>query len=334
MLYREAPDPEAFVTPPTPPFLPPVRTFFQCPPVFELGAHRLDVALMGVPYDAGAMTAFIRSGTSRGPDAVRDQAVFAYRGGRYDGPGEPGEACAGWFDVEERRVYLEGAHLGDVGDVPITGGDTHLNLDRITAAAETLAATDAVVAAVGGDHSISFPVGRGMSRYEQIDIVHFDAHPDFTDVIGGSRYTHGSNLRRLSELPFVRNISMVGIRNCAKEVYDEARERGIEIVTSKDLVTGDPAEVIRRTVPPSENLYVSIDSDVLDGALVPGTTLPEPFGIDYRTLRTALAEVAGKGRVRGFDLVEMTDLDGGVGSARVAAWVLAHFISTIVEAER
>lgn len=313
---------------------PPVRTFFQCPPVFDLRAHALDVALMGVPYDGGAMTSFVRSGASRGPDAVRAQAVFSYRGGRYEGTAEAGEACAGWFDVEEHTVYLEGAHLGDAGDVPITGGDTHLNLDRITAAAEALAATDAVVAAVGGDHSISFPVGRGMGRYEQIDVVHFDAHPDFTDEIGGSRFSHGSNLRRLSELPFVRNITMVGIRNCARAVYEEARERGIEIVTSKDLVTGDPAEIIRRAVPPSDNLYVSIDSDVLDGALVPGTTLPEPFGVDYRTLRTALAAVTTRGRIRGFDLVEMTDLDGGIGSARITAWVLAHFISAIVEAGR
>jgi arginase family enzyme len=127
---------------------------------------------------------------------------------------------------------------------------------------------------------------------------------------------------------------MVGIRNCSKGVFEEAQARGIEIVTSKDLVFGDPAEVIRKAVPPSDHLYVSIDTDVLDGALVPGTTMPEPFGIDYRTLRTALGEVTKKGSVRGFDLVEMTDLDGGIGSARVTAWALAHFVSAIVEARR
>ncbi len=309
-------------------FLPPVRTFFRAPAMRSPEDLDVHVALLGVPYDGGAMVPFVRSGASRGPAAVREQVIYSYPGDYY----EEGTPAAGWFDVGERRTYLEGVTMADAGDVSIAPGDSALTRDRITEAVEALAATDAIVAAVGGDHSVSFPVGRGMSRYEEVDIVHFDAHPDFWDEVNGSRFSHGSNLRRLSELPFVRNITMVGLRKCSKAVYEEATAHGVTIITARDLVEEGATAAIERRMPPAGPLYVSVDTDVLDASLVPGTTLPEPFGVPYRVLREALVAVSRRGRVVGFDLVEMTDLDGGIASARVSAWLLTHFLSAIFDA--
>ena len=181
---------------------------------------------MGVPYDFGTIIPTLRTGSSRGPDAVRDAPNYTFT--YFDQ--ETGEPATGWFDVEDEREYLKGVTMADCGNVSIMGGAVQRNHERITKAVEKLVAKDALVAAIGGDHSISFPVGRGMERYEEVDVVHFDAHADFSDEVDGSKFSHGSQLRRLSELPFVRNITMIGLRRAFKKVYDEALARDVNIV--------------------------------------------------------------------------------------------------------
>ena len=82
-------------------------------------------------------------------------------------------------------------------------------------------------------------------------------------------------------------------------------------------------------------LYVSIDLDVLDLGLVPGTTLPEPGGLSYRQLRSVAAEVARRGRVVAFDIAELNPpYDPSGGTARLAAWLITHFLSEIFDHQR
>ncbi len=222
--------------------------------------------------------------------------------------------------------------MADCGDVGIVGAQIERTFERITEASRTIAERSLLVA-VGGDHSISFPVGRGMERFAPIDVVHFDAHADFVDHFFGARYSHGSQLRRLSELPFVRSITAVGLRNVFRVEYDDLRSYGAGVATSLDVIEEGPAGVVERLVPEGGNLYVSIDIDVLDLSIVPGTTLPEPGGLSYRDLRGLLDETARRGRVVGFDIVELDaphDLNGA--TSRVTTWLIVHFLSSIFDA--
>ena len=86
------------------------------------------------------------------------------------------------------------------------------------------------------------------------------------------------------------------------------------------------------------HIYVSIDIDVLDGPLVPGTCLPEPGGLTYNMLIEALAAVAQRGKIVGIDIVEINPVnDVGIGynmAARVSSWVLFEFLSAINESQR
>jgi agmatinase len=85
-------------------------------------------------------------------------------------------------------------------------------------------------------------------------------------------------------------------------------------------------------VPEAGALYASIDLDVLDASVAPGHSLPEPGGLDYRQLRTLLAEVARRGRVIAFDVVELNPARDPAGTtARVAAWTAVHFLSEILD---
>ena len=304
------------------------RSFFNSPWCSDISTLDSQVALVGVPYDYGVIIPGLRSGTSRGPNAVRDGGAY-----NYVSP-ETGEGAQGWFDIEDETEYLKGVTIADVGNISVIPAEIVGNLDRITEVVQKMAATDALVGAVGGDHSISFPVGRGMERYESVDVVHFDAHADFSDEVNGSKFSHGSQLRRLSELGFINNITMIGIRRCSKKVWEEAREHGVNIVTSRQLMREGAVAAIDRAVRPSRFLYVSVDTDIMDHSQIPGTTLPEPAGIPYQLLRDSLIETCKKGKIVGFDVVELSPPhDVGGVSAHVTSWLLTHFLSAIMASQ-
>jgi agmatinase len=296
------------------------RTFFGVPSA-SLDAIDAEVVFLGVPYDGGTPQPGNRTGQAEGPAATRRQSYEQF---------EHGE---GWYDIEADRDYLAGVSMADAGDVAIQGSDTEGNYARITAAARRIAESGAVLVAVGGDHSISFPLGRGMEPHGEIDVVHIDAHADFADEFGSARLTGGSQLRRLAELPIVRNVAALGLRNVDRKLeLEPLRERGAAIATSRDLIELGAETVVRRTVQESRALYVSIDIDVLDLAVVPGTTLPEPGGLSYRLLREVLVEVARRGAVVGFDIVELNPPhDPTAATARVAAWIATHLLSEIFD---
>src|SRR5262249_48217805 len=155
------------------------------------------------------------------------------------------------------------------------------------------------------DHSISYPLGMGMEPVGNFDVVHVDAHTDALDDLGGTGLTGASQLRRLAELPFVGTVTALGVRNVARAEVDGLRELRGRWATSLEVIERGAGEVVRETVPEADALYVSIDLDVLDSSVAPGHSLQEPGGLSYRQLRAILVEVARRGRVVGFDVVEL-----------------------------
>lgn len=308
----------------------PPHTILGAEPVDDIDALSADVALYGVPWDAGSLSTMLSPGQRFGPNALRRNNVSL-------------AGCVAdsrIIDLDTGREHLEGWKLADVGDLdlmPSLGAQE--NFRRISEVSRLIASRDALPVAVGGDHSISFPAGRGaIERFDRVDIVHLDAHADFEDEIGGSKLTHGSNLRRLSELSNVDNITALGLRHVWRETYDPMLEYGVRFASARQMFAERPSDVVNRLVPKTENIYVSIDIDVLDGSIVPGTCLPEPGGLTYNMLIETLAAVANKGRIVGIDIVEinpMNDVGSGYSmAARVSSWLLFEFLSAIRESRR
>ena len=250
------------------------RTFFGVPSVCDLDVLEAQVAFLGVPYDGGTPQPGIPTGQRAGPAAARDatEAQFSYPrlGG---GAGDHG--AEGWYDVEADRDYLVGVRMADVGDVAIQGSDTEGNYERITSAARAIVERGALLVAIGGDHSISYPLGCGLRLLGDFDVVHIDAHADFLDTRDGVRLTGASQLRRLAELPFVGTVTALGVRNVDRVEVDAMRELGGRWATTREVIERGGGTVVRETVPQSDALYVSIDLDVLDSlgrarALAPG----------------------------------------------------------------
>ena len=303
-------------------------------PSVRLDVLDAQVAFLGVPYDGGTPQPGIPTGQRGGPAAAREatEAQFYYPRQR-DGGDDPG--AEGWYDVEADRDYLVGVRMADVGDVAIQGSDTEANYGRITSAARAIVARGALLVAVGGDHSISYPLGRGMQPLGEFDVVHIDAHADFLDDVDGARLTGASQLRRLAELPFVGTVTAIGVRNSTASRSTrcgslEAAGRPRAMCSTAELARWCARPSRRRTRCMSRSISMSSTSSI-----APGHSLPEPGGLSYRQLRAILVEVARRGRVIGFDVVELNPARDPSGTtARVATWSVTHFLSEIFDQPR
>jgi arginase len=209
--------------------------------------------------------------------------------------------------------------LEDGGDLPL---DETLNDDDfITTAVRQACAEGRVPILLGGDHAVTYTILRGIAAvHGPVSILHFDAHPDLYDELGGNRRSHASPFARIMEEGLATRLVQVGIRALNKHCRAQANRFGVEIVPMRDFYVS--------TVPiPAGPLYVSIDLDGLDPAYAPGVSHHEPGGLSVRQVLDVLARVEGP--IVGADVVELNpdrDING------MTAVVAAKFVKELCAA--
>ncbi|MEJ2357233.1 MAG: arginase family protein [Deinococcales bacterium] len=286
------------------------------PATFFKATHRPDadrgeahIGLLGLPYDEGAG---FRSGARFGPAALR-QASSRYALG-----------SEGFYDPDGATMRMVGARLLDVGDVDPLRNETERTFERITATARRLRTVARLPVFVGGDHSISYPVLRAYDDVPELHVVQLDAHLGYSDARNGGRVSNASTFRRAVEaVPGLQRITTIGVRSpfVGREAVDAARARGHGVVSARAF--RDDAEAVLAGLPERAAVYLTVDVDVLDPSLVPGTGDPEPDGLTYAEVRRVVDAVVGRNRLVGMDLVELApDLDPSGRSALVAARLL------------
>jgi agmatinase len=267
------------------------------PPTFALLPRRdevshCDVVIAGVPFDSGTS---YRPGARFGPSAVR-------QGSRLLRPWHPALGVS----------PLAGQQVADAGDIACTPFDIAEAVAQIEAAAAGLLGGAGRLLAIGGDHTIAYPLLRATrQRFGPPALVHFDAHLDTWQTYFGAPITHGTPFRRAAEEGlFAEAHSMhVGIRGplYAQRDLDEDAELGFRIVPAMELerigIDGVVAGIRERAG--DAPLYISIDIDVLDPAHAPGTGTPEAGGLTSRELLGILRGLAGL-PVVGADVVEVS----------------------------
>jgi agmatinase len=302
-----------------------IASFAKLPVVEDLAAVEADVAILGVPWDAGVG---YRPGARFGPRGIREYSTrFAF--------GERGLKPDGYWDIELGRRRLAGVRLVDCGDTDALYLDVGYTFDGISAAVRTLAGRGALVVALGGDHSVTFPVVRGLDAVGPFDVVHLDAHLDYTDEVHGVRLANSSPIRRIGELPFVGHIAQLGIRGirAREDAYRAALERGNTVVTMAQLRERGVGEVLDALPLRHGRCYVSVDVDALDPAIAPGTGSPEFDGFSHALMREMLEGIAARWPVVAFDLVEVSPpLDPGGLTQMLAAQLVLEFAGAICEA--
>jgi len=229
------------------------------------------------------------------PGAVRAASVV-YRNdlGHYD------------FDLGGPLFPDAAARLIDCGDVPGDPRDLAGNLARAAAAVRSIVAAGAVPLVLGGDHAIPPLVVRGLDDAEPLDILHVDAHLDYRDEVAGVRDGYSSPIRRLRELPWVRSIVQVGLRDIGSArpaEVEAALAAGNVLVRAEEIHERGVARIVE-SFPADGRVYITIDIDGLDPSCAPGTLWPAPGGLQFWQAARLVRGLAGRCRLAGMDVCE------------------------------
>ena len=264
----------------------------------ELERRKVDVAIIGAPFDDAVSH---RSGARFGPRAIREAQYTS------------GSINSLQLDVEPFEV-LTVVDAGDANIVPSWIERAHALIYRKV---REVAATGAIPIILGGDHSITWPAATAVAEIRRpgsIGIVHFDAHADTAPDDWGVLAGHGTPMRRLIESGAVkgRNFVQVGLHGYWPPVetfewmkehelryhfMTEIEERGAEAVID---------DAIAEALDGPDYIYLSLDIDVIDPGLAPGTGTPEPGGMLTREVLRAIRRIVGQVELAGMDVVEVS----------------------------
>ena len=272
-----------------------IATFCKAPYVFDPAEVHADVAVLGIPFDN---TASMRPGCRQAPRALRDAST------RFGWLGDPA-GSSGYFDIGQNVTFMSGVRMVDAGDVNV-GIDAAVTRERITSHARSLLDRSLLLASIGGDHFVSFPLVAAFEKFAPLTVVLLDAHLDYRDNSLGLKFTNNSPFRRIHELPFVKRIVTVGVRGIKStdREYRETLDHG-NLVFSMERVHGDGVAAIISEIGELGNYYLSLDIDGLDPSIAPGTESPEADGLSFRQAKQLLRGIAGQGRLVGVDIVEV-----------------------------
>ncbi|WP_085899599.1 agmatinase [Kiloniella majae] len=281
-----------------------------------------DVAVLGAPFDFGTQW---RAGARFGPRAVREASTLFSFG------------HAGAYDHEDEATYLgSDVRIVDIGDADIIHTQTEKSHANIELGVRKVLSAGALPVVIGGDHSINIPCINAFAddaaEKGSIHVVQIDAHLDFVDERHGVTHGHGNPMRRAIEKDYVSGMTQLGIRNVsstAKEGYDDARSRGSDILSVRQVRKLGTEGVLDR-IPKNKRYYVTIDIDAFCPSIAPGTGTPSHGGFAYYDVLEILQGLTKQGNVVGIDLVEVAPAYDPTESTQIlAAQLLMNFIGFI-----
>ncbi len=277
------------------------ETFLECDKDYE----EAEVILFGAPFDS---TTSYRPGTRFGSSAIRRES----------------------FGIESYSPYqdkdLIDLPVMDSGDIELSFGDTALCLDQIEERTEIILDDGKIPFMLGGEHLVTLGAFRAIQRrYPEVHIIHFDAHADLRDDYLGVKLSHACVLRRCQELIGDGRIHQFGIRSGDREEFAWGKEH----VETNRFDFGGLSETLEqlKDVP----VYFTLDLDVLDPSVFPGTGTPEPGGVSFEELRKAATEVCRNAKVVGCDVNELSPhYDTSGVSTMVACKIVREMLLALI----
>ena len=251
---------------------------------YNLDYRDAKAVILGVPYDSGSTHV---PGCRLAPPTIREVSHNL-------------ETFDPLFGVDATELPI--ADIGDVQEIL----SPNRMIEVTSRIAGELAGMGKVLVAIGGDHSITIGLIRGLGEIRRnLSLIIFDAHLDLRDEYpSGERISHATVMRRLRESSCVDRLLIVGVRGVSREEVEIAmRDDAIDAVYAWASLR--ELEDALSTI--SGPCYVSVDVDVLDPSIAPGVSCPEPGGFSYTQLRQLLLR-ALEADVIGFDVVEVNPL--------------------------
>lgn len=266
------------------------------------------------------------------------EATVSYGGGTAQGPAaiiaasQQVELYDREWDREPAAGY--GVHTLPALDLP---DDPASAVEVIAAAVAQAASSGKLVVGLGGEHTISAGVGRGLLQAlgGPVTVVQIDAHSDLRDSYEGSPWSHACVARRLLEEPDVEQLLQFGIRSVCAEEVAVARSEPVRVrVWYSEEVRANSwrRELCDRVR--GRRVYLTIDVDGLDPAIIPATGTPEPDGLTWGETLDIVRTISRCAQIIGLDCVELAPAPGQHAADFATAKLLYKVISYAVESAR
>lgn len=258
-----------------------------------------DIALIGIPFDD-------HSSFLKGPAKAPPLIIEAI------------ESDSANYFTEDLMDLADHSDVCWLGNAPL---QDYFDIESIIA---EILKGGAIPFSIGGDHSITYPILRAMAAsYPSLSILHFDAHGDLYDSLGGNRHSHASPFARIMEEGLAQALTQVGIRTLNDHQQTQVSKFGVKVI---DMRNWSPDIDLNLSGP----VYLSFDMDVLDPAFAPGVSHHEPGGFTTREVLRMIQKLDLN--IVGLDLVEYNpdrDLNGvtAMTAAKIIKELLAKLLS-------
>lgn len=274
-----------------------------------LSPETADVLIQPIPYDS---TTSFQPGTRFGPEAILQASSQV----------ELWDEELGWEPMSYGTCLT-------LADIPRNQQGPGKMIREIEEHLRPYREQNKLILALGGEHTIAFPLVKGVKqKYPDLVVLVLDAHADLRDSWEGSPFSHACTLKRIAELDCP--IFHLGLRSLSKEeqTYLDGQPQ-IRSYSSQEVLFNNGLGRFRKdlTVMANRNFYLSLDMDVLDPSLVPGTGTPEPGGLTWHHLLQVFKIINAQGPIRGADICELMPLPGSRLSEFVAAKIMFKFLS-------
>ena len=253
------------------------------------------IVMLGLPFDG---TVSYRPGSRFAPEQIR---------------------LASW-GLEEYSPYfdkhLEDVDFYDAGDLEFPLGNTYKTLDVIERNVEDIYCDGKKVFGIGGEHLVTLPEIKAISKfYDNLAIVHFDAHTDLREEYLGEEMSHSAVIRHCTNIIGPQNLKQVGIRSGMKEEFEFMKIHNTLAEKFEDL------DILK-----NKKIFVTVDLDVLDPSVMSGTGTPESGGLSFKELIDWFKYLKDF-EVIGADVVELApDYDTSGVSTAVATKVIRELL--------
>lgn len=256
--------------------------------------------IIPVPYEA---TVSYGKGTKNGPNAIIDASNYLEE-----------------FDLEQKKeVFGQGRIF------------THfpINVKQLSAKVKEVLQNQKIPVVLGGEHSLSEQAIKSVKeKYPDLSVLQLDAHADLRQSYQGRQDSHACVMRRVLDIcPIVQ----AGVRSLSKEEYDLAVSSGqidkIHFINDQGAMLNS-ASIIGQL---SNNVYITIDVDVLDPSIMPSTGTPEPGGMLWNEILGLLKTVCREKNVVGFDVVELSPRKGEIAPDFMAAKLVFKLMGYIAQ---
>lgn len=276
-----------------------IHTFIGCDNLYE----NSDIVIFGAPFDS---TTSFRPGTRFASQVMRNDSYGLETYSPYQDK-----------DLEDYNIF-------DAGDLELCFGNSEKSLNIIEDFSKKILEDNKIPLMIGGEHLVTLGSVRAVSKkYDDLHIIHFDAHTDLRDEYMGEKLSHASVIRRVWDIVGDNKIFQFGIRSGEKTEFEWAKEH--TFLNKFNFNNLD--EVIEKLR--GKNVYFTIDLDVLDPSIFSGTGTPEAGGVSFMDLLNSIIKI-GQLNIVGADINELApNYDNSGVSTAVACKVLRELLLAI-----